>query len=80
MALFDELSKNRKIEEPAERKAEKIRHADNGSKKRYRKKSSSVSLNTINTTLTILTVASVVVIFAGVVYLGYLGFNLYVNG
>lgn len=76
--LFEELSKNKRIEEPEERRAEEIKRASKP--KRKKSKFSSVSLQTVNRTLTFLGIIGALVILAGIVYVSYLGFNLYVNG
>lgn len=77
--LFEELNKTRRIAEPEERKPEQLKRAKAPTKKR-RMKASSVSLRTANITLAILGVIGGLLIAAGIVYVSYLGFNLYVNG
>lgn len=76
--LFEELNKTRRIAEPEERKPEQLRRAKAPKKRRLR--GSSVSLRTANITLGILGVIGGLLIAAGIVYVSYLGFNLYVNG
>ena len=76
--LFEELNKTRRIAEPEERKPEQLKRAE--APKKRRMKASSVSLRTANITLAILGVIGGLLIAAGIVYVSYLGFNLYVNG
>lgn len=76
--LFEELSHMKKIEEPEERKAEALKRAPKRFKGLGRKKS--VSLRTVQVTLTIIGFLGACAIIAGILYLGYLGYNVYANG
>lgn len=75
--LFEELNRTKRIEEPEERKAEALKRSPKKSKSLGRKKS--VSLRTVHTTLTIIGFLGALIIIAGVIYLGYLGYNVYIS-
>lgn len=76
--LFEELNRAKRLEEPEERKAESLKRAPKKRKGLGRRKS--VSLRTVHLTLTVVGFLGALLIVAGIVYLGYLGYGLYVSG
>lgn len=79
MAVFEELNRHsERLQDPEDRKAEKITRA-NAQKKKKRPGSSSVSVNTYKRTMLFVNIGATLLIIAAVAVGGYFAIQAFIN-